>query len=120
MLRPAVDVGVDVRHHRHVGGAERGGVERLSARRFAEYLSLGQVPAPDTSGSPPLGPLIFSRSDDESNRGRVTKLSQQAEFRLGGIGGFIKSIHDYADWAANRSEKTKQSIQRLIQARELA
>ena len=28
--------------------------ERLSARRFSEYLSLGQVPAPDAAGAPPL------------------------------------------------------------------
>ncbi|MDA1094171.1 MAG: PD-(D/E)XK nuclease family protein [Acidobacteria bacterium] len=28
--------------------------ERLSARRFSEYLSLGQVPAPDADGAPPL------------------------------------------------------------------
>lgn len=30
--------------------------ERLSARRFAEYLSLGQVPQPDAEGAPPAGP----------------------------------------------------------------
>ena len=28
--------------------------ERLSARRFSEYLSLGQVPRPDHAGAPPL------------------------------------------------------------------
>jgi ATP-dependent helicase/nuclease subunit B len=28
--------------------------ERLSARRFSEYLSLGQVPVPDQAGAPPL------------------------------------------------------------------
>ena len=28
--------------------------ERLSARRFSEYLSLGQVPVPDPAGAPPL------------------------------------------------------------------
>jgi ATP-dependent helicase/nuclease subunit B len=42
------------------------GVERLSARRFAEYLSLGQVPTLDPSGSPPWSPPMFSPSDDES------------------------------------------------------
>jgi ATP-dependent helicase/nuclease subunit B len=42
------------------------GAEHLSARRFAEYLSLGQVPALDPSGSPPLRPPAFSRSDDEA------------------------------------------------------
>jgi hypothetical protein len=30
--------------------------ERLSARRFAEYLSLGQVPEPDAAGAPPAAP----------------------------------------------------------------
>ena len=28
--------------------------ERLSARRFSEYLSLGQVPPPDSAGAPPV------------------------------------------------------------------
>jgi len=42
------------------------GVERFSARRFAEYLSLGQVPALDADGAPPLNLPIWSRSDDES------------------------------------------------------
>jgi ATP-dependent helicase/nuclease subunit B len=42
------------------------GVEHLSARRFAEYLSLGQVPNLDPSGAPPLSLSIWSRSDDES------------------------------------------------------
>ncbi len=41
-------------------------VEHLSARRFAEYLSLGQVPALDVSGSPPSISPMWSRSDDES------------------------------------------------------
>src|SRR5439155_26702771 len=30
--------------------------ERLSARRFAEYLSLGEVPAPTAAGEPPPAP----------------------------------------------------------------
>jgi ATP-dependent helicase/nuclease subunit B len=42
------------------------GVEHLSARRFAEYLSLGQVPNLDPSGAPPLNSSIWWRSDDES------------------------------------------------------
>ncbi len=42
------------------------GAEHLSARRFAEYLSLGQVPALDPSGAPPLNSSIWLRSDDES------------------------------------------------------
>ena len=41
------------------------GVEHLSARRFAEYLSLGQVPALDANGAPPLSLSIWSPSDDE-------------------------------------------------------
>ncbi len=31
------------------------GAENLSARRFSEYLSLGQVPQPDPAGAPPAG-----------------------------------------------------------------
>ena len=41
------------------------GVEHLSARRFAEYLSLGQVPELDASGSLPFSPRLFSPSIDE-------------------------------------------------------
>lgn len=35
--------------------------ERLSARRFAEYLSLGQVPEPDPAGTPPVAPPSTER-----------------------------------------------------------
>ena len=34
--------------------------ERLSARRFSEYLSLGQVPQPDARGAPPAGPARWT------------------------------------------------------------
>jgi len=33
--------------------------ERLSASRFAEYLSLGQVPEPQPAGAPPASPLTW-------------------------------------------------------------
>ncbi len=39
--------------------------EGLSARRFAEYLSLGQVPRLDISGAPPEGRAVWSGADDE-------------------------------------------------------
>lgn len=39
--------------------------EGLSARRFAEYLSLGQVPSLDASGAPPSAPAEWQRPDDE-------------------------------------------------------
>ena len=42
--------------------------ERLSARRFAEYLSLGEVPAPTVTGAPPPAPppeLSFRPADAE-------------------------------------------------------
>lgn len=41
--------------------------ERLSARRFAEYLSLGQVPQPDAEGAPPegQGPWVPPSAADE-------------------------------------------------------
>ena len=38
----------------------------LSARRFAEYLSLGQVPALDDSGAPPVHRRLWMPSDDET------------------------------------------------------
>ncbi|HEY6291603.1 MAG TPA: PD-(D/E)XK nuclease family protein [Terriglobia bacterium] len=40
--------------------------ERLSARRFAEYLSLGQVPELDAGGAPPPAPRPWVRPDDEA------------------------------------------------------
>jgi ATP-dependent helicase/nuclease subunit B len=39
--------------------------ERFSARRFAEYLSLGQVPPLDPSGGPPTRPSEWTVADDE-------------------------------------------------------
>ncbi|HEY8209077.1 MAG TPA: PD-(D/E)XK nuclease family protein [Myxococcaceae bacterium] len=42
--------------------------ERLSARRFAEYLSLGEVPSPTAAGAPPPAPapeLSFRLADAE-------------------------------------------------------
>ncbi|HMH53008.1 MAG TPA: PD-(D/E)XK nuclease family protein [Candidatus Acidoferrum sp.] len=39
--------------------------EGLSARRFAEYLSLGQVPSLDESGAPPATPAVWTASDEE-------------------------------------------------------
>jgi ATP-dependent helicase/nuclease subunit B len=40
--------------------------ERLSANRFAEYLSLGQVPALDERGAPQQVPRPWVRADDEA------------------------------------------------------
>jgi len=40
-------------------------VEKLSARRFAEYLSLGQVPALEAEGTPPIGRTIWTGPEDE-------------------------------------------------------
>lgn len=40
--------------------------ERLSANRFAEYLSLGQVPALDEHGAPRQVPRPWVRADDEA------------------------------------------------------
>ena len=39
--------------------------ERFSARRFAEYLSLGQVPALDAGGGPPVRSPAWLVADDE-------------------------------------------------------
>jgi ATP-dependent helicase/nuclease subunit B len=41
-------------------------LEKLSARRFAEYLSLGQVPRPDALGAPPRGRGIWVAADEEA------------------------------------------------------
>jgi ATP-dependent helicase/nuclease subunit B len=39
--------------------------EKLSAKRFAEYLSLGQVPALDEAGGPPKGKHAWTAAQDE-------------------------------------------------------
>ena len=41
-------------------------LERLSAQRFAEYLSLGQVPPLDASGAPPTDRAVWVAPDDEA------------------------------------------------------
>src|SRR5206468_12489006 len=41
-------------------------LEGLSARRFAEYLSLGQVPPLDAAGAPPLDRAVWMAPDDET------------------------------------------------------
>ena len=41
-------------------------LEKLSARRFAEYLSLGQVPTPGADGAPPAGRQVWVAADDEA------------------------------------------------------
>ncbi|MBI1735748.1 MAG: exodeoxyribonuclease V subunit gamma [Candidatus Rokubacteria bacterium] len=41
-------------------------LERLSAQRFAEYLSLGQVPPLDATGAPPTDRTVWVAPDDET------------------------------------------------------
>ena len=41
-------------------------LDKLSARRFAEYLSLGQVPRLDADGGPPPDRAIWVAADDEA------------------------------------------------------
>jgi ATP-dependent helicase/nuclease subunit B len=41
-------------------------VEGLSARRFAEYLSLGQVPTLDADGAPSMGRTVWTGPQDEA------------------------------------------------------
>src|SRR5215470_2750131 len=41
-------------------------LENLSARRFAEYLSLGQVPPLDAAGAPPTDRAVWTAPEDET------------------------------------------------------
>jgi len=41
-------------------------LEGLSARRFAEYLSLGQVPPLDAAGAPPVDRAVWTAPEDET------------------------------------------------------
>src|SRR5206468_1049835 len=53
-------------------------LERLSARRFAEYLSLGQVPPLDEAGAPPVDRAVWTTPEDET-LGAAAESAQAAE-----------------------------------------
>jgi ATP-dependent helicase/nuclease subunit B len=58
--------------------------EGCTATRFAEYLSLGQVPALDQSGAPPRPPRTFVAADDELIPGtQVGPAEEEAEADVG-------------------------------------
>ncbi len=52
-------------------------LEGLSARRFAEYLSLGQVPPLDEAGAPPVGRAVWTAPEDET-LGPATEIAPAA------------------------------------------
>jgi ATP-dependent helicase/nuclease subunit B len=51
--------------------------ERLSAKRFAEYLSLGQVPSVEDNGAPPIGRDIWVGANDEMLPGNLIPADEQ-------------------------------------------
>ena len=53
-------------------------VEGLSARRFAEYLSLGQVPPLDAAGAPPADRAAWAAPEDESLGPAAQSVSEAA------------------------------------------
>jgi len=53
-------------------------LERLSARRFAEYLSLGQVPLLDATGAPPGDRVVWIGPEDEA-LGPATDAAEDVE-----------------------------------------
>jgi len=59
--------------------------EGLSAARFAEYLSLGQVPALDERGAPAFADLPWARPDDEGLGPASLPLESEAEDRAASI-----------------------------------
>src|SRR3989449_9175077 len=52
-------------------------LEGLSARRFAEYLSLGQVPTLDEAGAPPVDRAVWTVPEDET-LGPATEIAPAA------------------------------------------
>lgn len=52
--------------------------EGLSAKRFAEYLSFGQVPEPDAAGAPPTDREFWAGPDDDS-LGPASEASRDAQ-----------------------------------------
>jgi RecB family exonuclease len=52
-------------------------LEGLSARRFAEYLSLGQVPTLDEAGAPPADRAVWTAPEDET-LGAATEIARAA------------------------------------------
>jgi hypothetical protein len=59
------------------------GIENLSARRFAEYLSLGQVPAADDAGAPPARPVPWVVPDEEERPGSPGRFAALEDGSLG-------------------------------------
>src|SRR6185369_15157199 len=69
-------------------------VEKLSARRFAEYLSLGQVPRPDQAAREP----VFVLPDDEDRETRIEDRGSRVEDPgSDGVDGGDDRIDDDAD-----------------------
>jgi ATP-dependent helicase/nuclease subunit B len=58
-------------------------VEGLSARRFAEYLSLGQVPPLDEAGAPPADRAAWAAPEDESLGAAAQRAPQAASLDAG-------------------------------------
>ena len=59
-------------------------VEGLSARRFAEYLSLGQVPPLDEAGAPPADRTAWAAPEDESLGPAAQSVPEAAPSDAGG------------------------------------
>jgi ATP-dependent helicase/nuclease subunit B len=71
----------------------------LSARRFAEYLSLGQVPRTDSAGAPPVRPVPWVEMDPDERPGARGELAELegAPFEQGTPEGAAESAVDEAD-----------------------
>jgi len=84
-------------------------VEGLSASKFAEYLSLGQVPAPDGSGAPPQPRGVWEPPQDEALAPTVPSSAGREEERAGepALSPSLRSRVDFANGTPGLSEEER-------------
>jgi RecB family exonuclease len=81
-------------------------LERLSANRFAEYLSLGQVPPVDAEGAAPERPVPWLEPDEEERLGALPR--EGVESASGG--GDTRAAVDAAAAAAEVAEDDSSPV----------
>jgi len=99
-------------------------LERLSASKFAEYLSLGQVPAPDQSGAPPNPRGLWAPPEDEVVAPMVPAAETLASSEPGsaspaaGRVATTKDLNPEVTEASQREQRRKPGLGPLRELRE--
>ena len=99
-------------------------LERLSASKFAEYLSLGQVPAADQSGAPPQPRGLWTSPEDEVVAPLVPVAGTVASGETGsagaaaGRGAATTDLNTEVPEASQRDQRKKPAPSLLRERRE--